>query len=396
MKNDASKDLLLKYEQGNCSPEEVRLVEEWYNEITKENAGTPFEQNIITQKLARMEQIWPSSKSRANKLVTLYRKYKPYAAAASLFFGMCIGIFLIINGRNDKLLEYDADPGTSKATITLTDGTKINVTDAMEGQISTKSNLQITKTGNGQITFKFLGNKAPEHTAKNLNTIETPKGGEYIVCLPDGSKVWLNAASTLQFPTTFAYASKREVQLSGEAYFQVFKDKAHPFVVSSAKQKVQVLGTHFNISSYPDDADVKTTLLEGSVKVTTLHDNKPSLKAATNTSLRGSAGNEATLKPGQQSITNGATLKVQDVDAENQIDWHDGSFNFNDEPLADIMKKLGRWYNLNVVYQDEAMKYKTLAGSASRYAKISDILCQLEATGRVHFKIKGKEITVMK
>ncbi len=157
-----------------------------------------------------------------------------------------------------------------------------------------------------------------------------------------------------------------------------------------------MLGTHFDISSYPEDAAVKTTLLEGSVKVTTLQDNKPSLKAGTKPSLQVATGSEATLKPGQQSVINGTSLTVHEVEAEEEIAWQKGRFTFNHEPLGNIMAKLCRWYDLTVVYKDKELQYKTIAGSASRYAKISDILCQLELTGKVHFKIKGKEITVMK
>lgn len=378
-----AKSLLKKYRTGECTPDEKAFVENYifFEEDADDDLGEnelESEVEILRAKIAQIPLV--------RKL--LVKHVASYAVAAAIFFGLCIGIYLMIAGRNDNTFEYDADPGTSKATITLTDGTKINVTDAKQGELSAKSDLQITKTGNGQVAFKFRGTPSYSASAKNLlNTIETPKGGEYVVYLPDGSKVWLNAASTLQFPSTFASGGKREVQLSGEAYFEIKKDKAHPFVVSSATQQVEVLGTHFDVSSYADDATVKTTLLEGSVRVSLLSTILP----------RGLAkSKDIILKPNQQATNNSGLVTVKEVQAEKEIAWQKGRFTFNDEPLGNIMLKLARWYDLKVIYKDKDIQYKTVAGSASRYAKVSDILCQLELTGQVHFKIKGKEITVMK
>lgn len=384
--NDA-KSLLKKYRAAECTPDEKAFVENYifFEEDADDDLGENELESEVEILRVKIVQI-PLVRKLFVKRIT------SYAVAASILFGLCIGIYLMIAGRNDSTFEYDAAPGTSKATVTLTDGTKINVTDAKQGELSAKSDLQITKTGNGQIAFKFRGNSSYSASAKNLlNTIETPKGGEYVVYLPDGSKVWMNAASTLRFPSTFASAGKREVQLNGEAYFEIKKDKAHPFVVSSAIQQVEVLGTHFDISSYAEDATVKTTLLEGSVRVSLLS------TAAGTSSRRGlTRSKNIILKPNQQAVNNSGLVTVKEVQAEKEIAWQKGRFTFNDEPLGNIMLKLARWYDLKVVYKDKDIQYKTVAGSASRYAKISDILCQLELTGQVHFKIKGKEITVMK
>ncbi|WP_442590865.1 FecR family protein [Pedobacter sp. AW31-3R] len=378
MKKEVSKALLKKYEEGKCTPEELHLLEDWYNRTAHENAGTPFTQDLFIQQKAGLEQLWPKQKKKPNHIIVLYNAYKSYGVAAVVFICASVGIYFMIAGRNDSSLGGDVDPGENKAVLTLSDGTKINVTDAKLGLLSTTSGMKVTKSSKGEVVITFLNNPGSNNAkSTDFNTIETPKGGEFKVCLPDGSNVWLNAASTLRFPTTFVYAGTRSVQLSGEAYFEIFKDKAHPFIVSTENQEVKVLGTHFNVNSYPEEVVVKTTLLEGAVLVSAL-------------------GKHTALKPGQQSVNNGKTINVRSIEAENEIDWHNGSFTFNDEPLGNILNKLARWYDVKFIYKDKDLQYKSLAGSASRYAKISDILCQLELTGEVKFKIDGKEITVMK
>lgn len=378
MKKEVSKALLKKYGEGKCTPEELQLLEDWYNRTAHENAGTPFTQDLLIQQKAGLEQLWPKQKKKPNHIIVLYNAYKSYGVAAVVFICASVGIYFMIAGRNDSSLGGDVDPGENKAVLTLSDGTKINVTDAKVGLLSTTSGMKVTKSSKGEVVITFLNNPGFNNASStDFNTIETPKGGEFKVCLPDGSNVWLNAASTLRFPTTFVYAGTRSVQLSGEAYFEISKDKAHPFIVSTENQEVKVLGTHFNVNSYPEEPTVKTTLIEGSVLVSTLE------------------GKTATLNPGQQSVNNGKTIMVGNVNIENEIDWHNGTFTFNGEPLANIMNKLARWYDLKIIYKNKDVQYKRFAGSASRYAKISDILCQLELTGEVKFKIEGKEITVM-
>jgi transmembrane sensor len=379
MKKEVSKALLERYEEGKCTPEEISQIEVWYNITARENAHTPFKQNMAIQEQARLEQLWPAEKTRRNIFINFYQGYRKFAAAALIVFCSSVGIYLIVAGRKDTTFGGDADPGKNKAIITLSDGTKINVTDAKEGLVSARSGIQITKTGKGEIVFKFLNSTSPVKPGNHtFNTIETPKGGEYKVCLPDGSIVWLNAASTLKFPATFV-SGKREVQLSGEAYFEVKKDKIHPFVVESLKQKVQVLGTHFNVNSYPDEQNIKTTLLEGSVLV--FPDGQPERPSF--------------LSPNQEAVNNGSSITVQKVDPENAVAWHKGRFSFNEEPLENIMKEISRWYGVTVVYQNNDVRYKTFGGSVSRYSKVSEVLCLLELTKKVRFTIKGKEITVM-
>ena len=380
MKKEDAQALLQKYEVGKCTPDERNLVEIWYNHIAEENSQTPFRQNMIIREQAVLEQLWPSKKrDNRNVFLSTYQKYTGYRWAALILICMSAGLNLIVTKSNQTAFGEDADPGKNKAIITLSNGTKINITDAREGLVATQSGIQITKTGKGEVVFKFL-KASPGNTEKTfLNTIETPNGGEYKVCLPDGSVVWLNAASTLKFPTGFVHGSKREIQLSGEAYFEVKKDKSHPFIVCTSKQQVKVLGTHFNVNSYIDEQKEKTTLLEGSIMV----------------SLNVPDKNPVFLSPNQEAINTGSFITVQHVDAENAVAWHKGRFAFNEEPLENIMKKISRWYGVTVVYQNPDARYKTFGGSVSRYSKVSEVLHLLELTKKVRFKIKGKEITVM-
>jgi len=267
-------------------------------------------------------------------------------------------------------------PGGNKAYLTLADGKTISLTDANNGQLAEQAGISIQKTGDGQLVYRMA--KRNEEAVGKINTVTTPKGGQYQIVLPDGSKVWLNAASTLSFPTSFASMKNRFVELKGEAYFEVAKDRTKPFIVKSNEQKVEVLGTHFNINAYVDEENTKTTLLEGSVRV----------------SGSGIFGDNALLKPNQQSVLTGNTIKVLPVDPESAIDWKNGYFSFNKEDLPTIMRKISRWYDVEIVYQGNYTG-NDFTGVVSRNKDVSEVLNLLELTGLVHFKTEGRRIVVM-
>ena len=199
---------------------------------------------------------------------------------------------------------------------------------------------------------------------------------QFKVILPDGTLVYLNAASELRYPVAFT-GSERKVELTGEAYFEVTKNKAMPFIVHTAKGDIQVLGTHFNIMAYSDDPSMKTTLLEGSVKI--------SQPAKNITKM---------LKPDQQAVLSDIGIKVIDVNAEDAVAWKDGIFLFNDDHLDDIMKKISRWYNVDVEFNDETLKKEMYSGTVSRFAQVSQVLKKLEALGGVSFRIEPHKIIV--
>jgi transmembrane sensor len=310
-------------------------------------------------------------------------KNKWLAIAASLVLMVSIGTYLLITRYNSlvqtaSVYKSDVNPGTNKAVLTLANGSTINLNSAANGLISTQQGATVIKRSNGQL--EYITQKSSENVIATVyNTLSTPAGGQYQVNLPDGSKVWLNASSSLRYPSTFSHLKNRSVELSGEGYFEVQKDKLHPFIITSGVHQVQVLGTHFNISSYSDDNAIKTTLIEGSVKVTVLHDQKSLVQI---------------LKPGQQSDYSGNVLKVANVDTDDAIAWHMGYFVFHRESLENIMKEVSRWYDVPVVYQSNEVKYIPFSGTVSRFGKASELLKVLELTNKVKFKIYDHKIFV--
>lgn len=267
-------------------------------------------------------------------------------------------------------LKTDIAPGDNRAVLTLANQQQIILDNATNGTIARQGNITVKKTANGQLVYKITANdqSAKANFKPEYNTVSTPVGGQYTVELPDGSKVWLNSASSLKFPTNFT-GSERRVALSGEAYFEVAKNKEMPFRVNSRNAEVEVLGTHFNISAYPDEDINKTTLLEGSVKVSSWSKN-------------------CIIKPGEQaSLTGGSPLiKVSKVDTEEAVAWKNGYFMFTDENIHSIMRKLSRWYGVDVEYEDPKIN-ETFGGNISKFKNISEVLNILAATGTIHFKI---------
>lgn len=251
----------------------------------------------------------------------------------------------------------------------------VNLTDARTGTIAGKAGLVITKSKSGQVSFVETQN---EHIDHSPNTISTPAGGQWQVTLSDGTRVWLNSASKLTFPASFAKLENRIVTLKGEGYFEVAKDPAHPFIVITGNQRVEVLGTHFNINGYADEPSIKTTLIQGRVRVTLLGNNKPVM-----------------LRPGDQSTVTVKAMHVKQVDTDEAIAWKDGYFQFNNEPIPSVMRKIARWYDIDFK-TDSNISNDGITGRLSRNRNISQVMKALEATKTVHFKLEGRRITVMK
>ena len=267
---------------------------------------------------------------------------------------------------------YDAPPGGNKAVLTLANG-KIIILDSVQNGIIVKmATFEVNKTKDGQLVYNVVENSSQK---PGFNTLSTPRGGQYQVILPDGSKVWLNAASSIKFPSVFK-GKIREVELKGEAYFEVAKNAAMPFKVKSTHAQIEVLGTHFNVRVYDDENDMKTTLIEGSVKIT--------------------SGNLTNvLKPGDQAVLNGDNgMKViNDVDAELETAWKNGLFQFKDASIKEIMRQAALWYNLNISFEGEIPK-RYFTGKISRNVKASEFLNMLKYTG-IKFRIEGENIIVM-
>ncbi len=294
-------------------------------------------------------------------------------AAASIAFAVMVGGYFYYNSSNindhkEIVYQNDIAPGKEGATLTLANGQKILINNTLAGNIATQAGVKISKTANGEIIYEVT---ADENKNLTYNTLTTTRGEQTRVRLPDGTIVFLNSTSVLKYPTSFG--KERKVELTGEAYFEVAHNKAKPFKVMSKGQEVEVLGTHFNINNYTDEVDTRTTLLEGSVRLN---------------------GNTI-LKPGEQAIlSKTGKILVEQVAVDDVIAWTNGKFIFDSESIESIMRKLSRWYNIEVVYEGE-VKDKQFAGSISRKDSISKILDKITFTQAAHFKIEGRRVTVI-
>ncbi|WP_316817665.1 FecR family protein [Pedobacter nyackensis] len=268
--------------------------------------------------------------------------------------------------------KNDVAPGKTGATLTLANGKKIRLDQALNGELAKEAGVVISKSADGQLIYEVKGSAADPG---RMNTLTTAKGESYQLRLPDGSLVWLNAASSLTYAADLNSGGKRKVELDGEAYFEIAKDKAHPFVVESRKQEVEVLGTHFNVNAYADEPVVATTLLEGAVKVT-------------------GKGLDQTIRPGEQAINNGSAIQVMDVDVETVVDWKSGGFILDRVDFRTVMRKIARWYNVEVVY-DPTVPYDMISGGyISRSMQLSSVLKLIEKSGQVRFRIEGRTVHV--
>lgn len=297
-----------------------------------------------------------------------------WTAAAILLFAVSITAYLYtskIKSDNQQVsrIKKDVLPGGSRATLTLADGRKIDLIKAQKGVLANQVGSVVSKNSSGQISYKTTDKN---NSAVNYNLIETPKGGEYQVVLPDGTKVWLNAASSLKYPTSFTSFKERSVQLTGEAYFEVAHNKSQPFRVKSENQTVEVLGTHFNIMAYTEEGAVTTTLLEGSVKV-----NKENISKI--------------IKPGEESLVRNDII-VREADLDAAVAWKNGRTYFKDVDIPTMMRSLSRWYDIQVVYQGVISK-ELFSGGISRKSNLSALLKILEAGG-IHASIENGKLIV--
>lgn len=384
---------------NNAPVEQVEKMLERYQRIAEEQIGEegmhyPDLVQRIESKLDQLNEVEVESE----KTVKLWPHYKKIASVAAIFFMITAFIlFLTINpDRNQKVSvkpgievrQSDISPGGNKAILSLANGSKIILDNVKTGLLVNQFGISIRKAEDGHVIFDKT--VSPYYSsyfngqASHYNTIITPRGGQYKITLPDGTKVWLNAASSLKFPAFFA-GKERNVELNGEAYFEVAKHTSlsssgnkisMPFKVTSGNQVVEVLGTHFNIKGYPDDAVITTTLLEGSVSVS-----------------HNTTSHSQLLKPGQQA-TVGHGIQVLNVDPMKAIAWKNGYFDFSHENIESIMRNISRWYDVDIKYEDNITR-EGFVGSISRYQNVAQVLNMLQLTGSVHFKIEGRRITVM-
>lgn len=367
MTKDKANQLLNKYANGTCTPEECQLLEIWLTTISKEEKKILFEEHRIT--------LWNSIEHRIireerkkYKIRTLI-KWIP-AAAALLLISFGFLFWKLQNQQTNHPVASQSNqivPGSNKALLTLSDGRKIELNDHA-AQVLNDEGIIITKTANGQLKYEIKSNK----TLKGgFNTISTPRGGQYEILLPDGSIVSLNAMSSLTFPVDINEQKNRSVLLKGEGFFDVAKDQNRPFIVKSDQQEIRVLGTKFNVNSYHSNA-IQTTLLEGSVLI----------------------NNDKKLIPGQQSTFSGNSIVIKKVEVEDFVDWKNNAFIFRNETLESILERVSRWYDVDISYENNSAKYVQFNGEISRYADVNEVLSLLEKTSNIKFAIANRIIQV--
>ncbi|HWW42119.1 MULTISPECIES: FecR family protein [Pedobacter] len=384
--------LISLYQKGEIDINSMQRLETWlaadqanqnlFEELSQENKlqsklakFRTFDENLGWEKVrSGIPEI--SQNVQAVKRIPLWPRYFLAAAIAAIVVGA--GLFYYKGTKNKESVNHayvsDIAPGKVGATLTLANGKKISLGDARKGELANEAGTSILKTADGQVVYEMKGHSG---TSDKINTLTTANGETYILTLPDKSKVWMNAASSLTYSTSLNQHGIRKVQLQGEAYFEIFKDKAHPFVVQTNKQEIEVLGTHFNVNSYNDEPGIETTLMEGSVKIT-------------------SGRFQKILKPGEQAINKGNSMAVNHVDVQTVVDWKNGDFNLDKVNFKVAMRKIARWYDVEIIYDASITDDMETGGWVSRGSNLSSILKLIESSGLVHFKVEGRKVYVYK
>ena len=364
--------LAQKWQEGTITTEERVEFENWYNDFDN-SLNIESDESRADMEMRLYDLI--TEKSKITSKIAF--KWSRLAAAASIL--LCLGIGgYYFSQRNEpkqvaQVVKQDIAPGSNKAILTLANGQRIQLNDVKNGRLAVQGNVSITKASDGTLAYASNDVEPSSADAIAYNTVSTPLGGQYHLTLADGSNVWLNAGSSIKYPTSFS-GTERKVEITGEAYFEIAHNKNMPFRVVTDRQIVEVLGTHFNVNAYADEDDVRTTLLEGSVKVS-------------------GSNNIKIIKPGEQAVLSRGGLAVEDADLEQAVAWKNGYFRFNDEKIGSIMRKLSKWYNIDVTYNGQVTE-EGFNGKISRFKNISQALRMLEKTKAVHFRIEGRRIIV--
>lgn len=369
MKNKDFDKLIAKYLAGRCTPAERALVEQAY----LESYQSPISSAKVDDVPERRQVVWAKLRNRSP--VKRIRSWAiPYAAAVLVMIAgtwMLVGDS-IINHRSTIVNEVDIAPGGNRATLILADGRSIQLDEAQSGIIVGEG---ISYLDGRQVVVDIKG----KMENGEFNSITTPKGGTYQVTLPDGTKVWLNAGTTLRYPSRFL-EDERIVSLEGEAYFEVEKLKKEktPFKVITNNQVVEVLGTEFNITAYSDERETKTTLVEGAVRLSP---------------FEGDKGTAINLKPGEQGITVGKQLTKTKVDINQYTAWKNGLFDFTDQSLEVVMRQLSRWYDIEVIYKGEIPQMEFF-GKIYRDKNLSEVL-KLLKSAQINFRVEeGRKLLI--
>ncbi|WP_367331217.1 FecR family protein [Sphingobacterium multivorum] len=379
------RNLFLKYLNNTISAEELNalcdycqldendaeidvLIKEYFDTESFADDGVVY-RNLEKQR----EDSWESIEKRLNdsgapKRLTRSFKFKFSIAASVLILGS-FSFYMLSRLKADKtnaIELQDIQPGKEQAKLIVSDGTVYNLNGKNEEVISDQGGIRYK---DGDTLAKIASNK--------FMTLLTPRGGNYKLTLQDGTRVWLNAQSSLRYPTSFS-GKERVVELKGEAYFEVAHNSKQPFIVNTPSQKVKVLGTSFNINAYANENSAITTLVTGRVQINDKSDRKLQV-----------------LAPRQQANNNGTTVTVENVDTDLYTCWKEGTFRFRSTPLPDALRQIERWYDLEIDYKDIPESIKIHA-SISRDSNLSTVLHALEKITGLKFNVKGRSVSMMK
>jgi transmembrane sensor len=385
---EESEELTLFLQQSANDTTIKELLDQVWNSLAVDNRLSNSRANDIFSAILAsdtpIQQAPVTMQEPEPKVRRLFTFMRVAIAASLLLFAGAIYYFVFyhqpeqaIVNNNDQPLKNDIPPGKVGAVLTLSDGTTINLDSSENGNIAQQGNTTIIKL-DSQIKYNASSLANAQHL---YNTISTTRGHQYQLILPDGSKVWLNAGSSIRFPIVFA-GSERRVEVTGELYFEVKHNSSMPFTVAANGVEVHDLGTQFNINAYDNEDGVVTTLIEGKVSIA---------------SKQSATGNKqlTVLAPGQQGQVSetGDVKVVKDADVEAAIAWKNGQFMFEGNTIQSVMRQLERWYDVQVEYSGNVSK-EEFVGTISRFGNISEVLNMLQKTGTVSFEIKGRKVIV--
>jgi ferric-dicitrate binding protein FerR (iron transport regulator) len=392
-------ELIFKHLLKQLSEDEAMELEQW-RAFSPENEREFHELTDRGQLKSELEEynhvygerIWQKVTNEVPELNVLPVQQNKYvwfriAVAAAVVLALLVGGWLLLPKPFKKetskgaSVTKDISPGGNRAILILSDGTRVVLDSAKRGELARQGKTRISKKQEGEVVYNANHAAPNEGAPLTYNTITTPRGGQYHVILPDGSHVWLNAASSIIFPTQFT-GKERKVTVSGEAYFEVAKDKAKPFIVMVAPAgsnvcEISVLGTHFNVNAYPNELYANATLLEGKINFTAKEQKEQ-------------------LQPGQQATIHKGSNKIavrNNENAEASIAWVKGVFHFEKADVGSVMRQLSRWYDVDVVYEGEIPEQK-ITGDAERNIPLSELLPVLEQISKTHLSIRGRTIRV--
>jgi transmembrane sensor len=371
MDRQEAQEILQKYNEGKATAEEIRLLENWYAAESAKQQANPQDEDYP----AIREEIWARIQAQKNgrgEPAKVIRLWPRISAAAAIIFFLIVAGYLYkskvfrddTRPKKESQFTNDVKPGHNQATLTLANGKKIILTKGLSGLLAQQGGTSVNATQN-----TIIYNATPSGDQFSYNTLTTARGEQspLPLVLADGTKVWLNAESSITFPTAFN-GKERVVKLTGEAYFEVKHNDQQPFKVQTANQTIEDIGTSFNINAYMNEPASRTTLLEGAVRV-----------------------NGLLLKPGQQSDGK----RIETVDTDEAVAWKNGNFQFDNADIKTVMRQLIRWYDVTIEYQGNLANIH-YTGTVPRRSNISAVLKMLKETGGTDYKIEGKTVTIIK